>query len=288
MPLDELSYLSLVKRKIDVFSGSAPPSMPVIFQCFNVMDSPKAETYKQHVHEFCEVIAPISGLYMCSLNGTSITLHPDEMLFIQYEDRHEDFFQPAATFATLRFELADKRMKKPFPSAGNAHERITRLSASPTIAAIFKAFGEESGNDTMILGVMEGLCQAFFWKLMKAYPEKSLDQEFLRILLAKSARDILLAFFRESLAGQLDINEAALRLGVSRRKVYDICESSFGSPPSKAFMDFKMREAARCLLENNMKVKELAAKFGFDDPFHFSRAFKRCFGVPPSGLRSKK
>ena len=48
-------------------------------------------------------------------------------------------------------------------------------------------------------------------------------------------------------------------------------------------------QKAKSLLENglSMSVKEVAYKVGFEDQFHFSRSFKKFFGIPPSQLRSK-
>lgn len=43
-------------------------------------------------------------------------------------------------------------------------------------------------------------------------------------------------------------------------------------------------EHARALLTRGVPVHRVAARLGFANPFHFSRAFKRCCGVPPSLL----
>ncbi len=43
----------------------------------------------------------------------------------------------------------------------------------------------------------------------------------------------------------------------------------------------KMNHAAERLFDGGLTVKEVAAELGFSDPFHFSRVFKRVYGVPP-------
>ena len=46
-------------------------------------------------------------------------------------------------------------------------------------------------------------------------------------------------------------------------------------------MRLKMNHAAQLLFDDGLMVKEVAEKVGFSDPFHFSRAFKRAYGVAP-------
>jgi AraC-like DNA-binding protein/quercetin dioxygenase-like cupin family protein len=51
--------------------------------------------------------------------------------------------------------------------------------------------------------------------------------------------------------------------------------------PYQYLMQMKMNFAAQRLQSPNSSVKEVAQEFGFSDPFHFSRVFKRIFGIPP-------
>lgn len=46
----------------------------------------------------------------------------------------------------------------------------------------------------------------------------------------------------------------------------------------------KMSHAAGLLMNEGLKVKEVAKRMEFADPFQFSRAFKRVYGIPPNQL----
>jgi AraC-like DNA-binding protein/quercetin dioxygenase-like cupin family protein len=52
--------------------------------------------------------------------------------------------------------------------------------------------------------------------------------------------------------------------------------------PYQYLMRLKMNHAAELLRAPDAMVKQVAEKVGFDDPFHFSRAFKAVLGVSPS------
>jgi AraC-like DNA-binding protein len=43
----------------------------------------------------------------------------------------------------------------------------------------------------------------------------------------------------------------------------------------------RMAVAAKLLAEEGVLVKQAAEQFGFSDPFHFSRAFRRIYGISP-------
>ncbi|MDD5262982.1 MAG: AraC family transcriptional regulator [Methylacidiphilales bacterium] len=54
-----------------------------------------------------------------------------------------------------------------------------------------------------------------------------------------------------------------------------------GESPHAMLMRLKMNEAAAHLIGGHFTVKEVAARVGFSDPYHFSRVFKKHHGIPP-------
>ncbi len=55
--------------------------------------------------------------------------------------------------------------------------------------------------------------------------------------------------------------------------------------PYQYLMRLKMNVAAERLRNPGVLVKQVAAELGFDDPFHFSRAFKNVLGLSPEKFR---
>jgi len=55
--------------------------------------------------------------------------------------------------------------------------------------------------------------------------------------------------------------------------------------PYQYLMQLKMSAAAVRLQRETKLVKQIAYELGFSDPFHFSRAFKKVFGLSPAAFR---
>ncbi|MBQ7397000.1 MAG: helix-turn-helix transcriptional regulator [Lentisphaeria bacterium] len=59
-----------------------------------------------------------------------------------------------------------------------------------------------------------------------------------------------------------------------------------GMLPKQYIEELKIRQAAALLLDSSLSVTEVAAKFGYLDPYHFSRRFKQRVGVSPEKYRN--
>jgi AraC-like DNA-binding protein len=61
----------------------------------------------------------------------------------------------------------------------------------------------------------------------------------------------------------------------------------FGTTVFGYIKDLKMEEAKNMLLHQEFTIREISDKIGYKNPQHFSTAFKRKFGVPPSEFLKK-
>ncbi len=60
-----------------------------------------------------------------------------------------------------------------------------------------------------------------------------------------------------------------------------------GSSPRRYLEGRRMAQAARALVETDRTVAEISQAVGYDDPYHFSRVFRRIHGVSPRGYRRR-
>ena len=54
---------------------------------------------------------------------------------------------------------------------------------------------------------------------------------------------------------------------------------------STVVRDWTIERACQLLKSTNMKINQIALKLAFDDPYYFSRIFKKIVGVSPKAYR---
>ncbi|MEV0148045.1 MULTISPECIES: AraC family transcriptional regulator [unclassified Nonomuraea] len=77
----------------------------------------------------------------------------------------------------------------------------------------------------------------------------------------------------------------ARAVALSPSRFAHLFTSETGTPPMRAVRQARVRHAARLLEATDMDVGQVAAASGFVSPFHFSRAFRQEYGLPPRAYR---
>jgi transcriptional regulator GlxA family with amidase domain len=75
--------------------------------------------------------------------------------------------------------------------------------------------------------------------------------------------------------------------GVSKSHFFAQFKTVTGLTPAGCFVHLRMRRAAEMLVTTPDRIKEVAARLGFEDPLHFSRQFKSVHGVAPRHFRDR-
>lgn len=93
----------------------------------------------------------------------------------------------------------------------------------------------------------------------------------------------VMAIISDNLEDQnFNVEKLGIELGMSRASLFQKLKALTGLAPSDMIRNYKLKKAAELLLGENLTVSEVAYKVGFNSPSHFSSAFKRYFGEPPS------
>ena len=85
---------------------------------------------------------------------------------------------------------------------------------------------------------------------------------------------------------ELDISHMTELMHISRTKFYYKVKGLTGENPSVFFKTYKLNRAAELIIEGKYTFAEIADMTGFATPSHFSKSFKKQFGVTPSSYKT--
>jgi len=81
------------------------------------------------------------------------------------------------------------------------------------------------------------------------------------------------------------VRDYADALRISAKKLANICQLSTGRSSEEIIKDRILLEAKRLLFHSDMTVQEVAYHLGFNDPYYFTRFFKKNTGHSPRAFR---
>lgn len=94
-----------------------------------------------------------------------------------------------------------------------------------------------------------------------------------------------MAFMADHLEKSLKLPDVAKATGLSRQHLTYLFKKSTGYPPINYFLRMKMQKAGQMLDLTDLTVKEISHALGIDDPYYFSRLFKKIMGTSPATHR---
>lgn len=86
---------------------------------------------------------------------------------------------------------------------------------------------------------------------------------------------------------QLDVNQIAEELGMSRSKLYTKVKGLTGKSVVEFVLNCRLRKAARLIIEENLTMREVMVHVGIESQAYFTNAFKKVFGETPTSFAAK-
>ena len=96
----------------------------------------------------------------------------------------------------------------------------------------------------------------------------------------------ILRAMRETSAGST-IRDLAGEHGMEVHQLMRLFQRHLGASPLEYRNKLRMESAERLVAHTALSMKEIAGRLGYRSPLYFSTAFRRVFGVSPSGYRKR-
>ena len=105
-------------------------------------------------------------------------------------------------------------------------------------------------------------------------------------LIESRDRTLILRELYGQIAGEFLTEDLEEELELSKSYINASFKKYTGRAPIDFFINLKMQEACKLLKSTDLYIVEISQKLGYDDPYYFSRIFKKVMGVSPKEYRN--
>lgn len=270
-----------------VIHENSPALQPIFDDFHRLLMRGGSIEYPRHRHTTYELILVERGPYRCELNGIQLSVKPGEVLVIQPGDWHQDHLQNGQRHYVVHFRLQGPRKAEPvllFRSGTTPELQVSRANHGSDAWLIEEIRRESEQGAAHAPSVQDCLLEALFWRTLRHLPAEGLSPAVRRLPADEAARLRIAERLHRHLRENLNLTAIAAELRMSPRHFGNQCRSLFGDPPARLFLRLKLEAAADFLRAPGVRIKEASDQFGFANPYHFSRVFRRHFGRTPSAF----
>ena len=216
-------------------------------------------------------------------DGTNIPLRKGSLIFVSHGYKHFASFNAhnPVCFFGLRFgiyghdglNLTKQRSKSFF--CNTFIEYQPHYHEIPRIIHMLFHQKRELISQTMCSMLLYQILFILYQALSDTSPKIHIDSKM------EKARRII----SENPYKKISIHQLAESIGVSTRYLQKKFKETFGFTPKEYHMHIQMDMAFSLIKEENISIMKLAELMGYNDPFSFSKQFKKHFGYPPRQVK---
>ncbi|MCI8448500.1 MAG: AraC family transcriptional regulator [Eubacterium sp.] len=96
-----------------------------------------------------------------------------------------------------------------------------------------------------------------------------------------------IAFIEQNFQNDISVENIADNCGLNRSYFSKIFRSAIGRTPQEFLLNYRMTKAAELLKLTHLSVSDVSKAVGYDNPLHFSRAYKNIYGISPRSWRNQ-
>src|SRR5258707_4878971 len=221
-----------------------------------------------------------------------LRLTRDSVLFLSSGASCEAVFEPGAASAQLLcFHASTDWLRGSFPAVFDAGSRAfgpASENITPRIRQLADTLVIEVLNDQFLSHErLEFMLQELMLSIVETYLARR--QAGARLWRGSPFADNrirkALALLRAHPNKEVNMNDLASQVGLSRSRFYDLFQTSTGRSP-RSYLDMLCIESAIAKLSSgSAKIAQVSAELGFSAQSNFTRFFQQQVGIPPSEYR---
>ena len=236
-------------------------------------------TLPLHSHPHATVAVILRGAFEGTTRSASHPCPTGSMLTEPAGEDHGNRFAPAgATVFVVQPDPARAELLEPFAAL---LDRFDYRQNGFVSGLARRASGELSASDAVAPFALEGLVLELLATAARVRHPNGSHIGRGRPLWLDEARDLLHAAPGQSLR----VDEVAEAIGVHPVHLTRTFRAHFGVSVGAYLRNLRLEQAAQALAGSTSTIADIAAQTGFYDQSHFTRTFKRKYGLTPHDYR---
>ncbi len=272
---------------MDAFTICADSYNPNVL--FHYLDDAGYEM-KEHSHDFLMLYYAPSGSCTVMIDHTDYQLEQGDIAVISAHHLHGHRKSQSPIFHLGYENLYVKGC--PVNSLPVDHPVVTPKRYARQIYSCYRAIMEEQSEKEAGWELMTRVKSIEFltWLIKEIMPQESpkLDQYIqLKMYDKGTIARMITAYFKENYMKKISVEELSHYTYLSTTYVTKIFKEETGSTPINYLISIRMNKAKDLLQDQTLSVKEVAKSVGYDDPYYFSKLFKKHCGISPTLYRKE-
>ncbi len=248
-----------------------------------------------HCHDIVELAFVLSGEGKYHIEGQTYDVEEGDLLLFKPGVHHQALYVPEAEVPTTEFFVGFCDLQLPGREPGDI--------PLPGGGYILHTSGELRQRIFRICSSMEAegaVCWPGRYHMLKAY----LMQLLLLILKEQSPHpqpmkgyafdsvnkkyvvEQIVSYFEDHYSEKISLDTIAENMYLSPFYISKLFKSETGDTPIRHLINIRLERAKELLVEEqDMSIQKVAAAVGYDDAYHFSKLFKKHYGMSPSQVR---
>ena len=254
-----------------------------------------------HWHKDFKIIEAAAGSLIVKSSRSTVRLETGDLCFINASVFHSiaplDENDPDAVIYIYQFQpefisgkagnLFDQEYVKPvierrdqdllFLSAKNAMTR----GITDTLSMIRHEYASSGfGNEFQIKHQIDIIYLMVYETVLSSQRQDHVVNDILESRMQK-----MISYIQKNYPNPIRLSDIAASAMVSERECFRCFQSMLGITPTKFLQHYRVRMAARRLLETDESIQIISEKTGFSDISYFGRVFRELMHVTPSQFR---
>lgn len=130
---------------------------------------------------------------------------------------------------------------------------------------------------------LQSLLYLFFSKLAKN--SQAIDHKQRYQVAAQGYLEQSIQFIHKYYHTPIKVSDIAIYIGVNRSYLTSIFKQKLNTSPQEFLLNYRLEKACHRLKQTNDPINEIAKSVGYNDPFAFSKIFRKVYGVSPKKYR---